>query len=68
MIRNKFLYNANSSPLGAGGCIYFIGIGGIGMSAIARYYNTQGVKVSGYDKTETELTKQLVAEGIEITL
>lgn len=46
--------------------IYFIGIGGIGMSAIARYYNTQGVKVSGYDKTETELTKQLVAEGIEI--
>lgn len=46
--------------------IYFIGIGGIGMSAIARYYNTQGVKVSGYDKTETELTKHLVAEGIEI--
>lgn len=46
--------------------IYFIGIGGIGMSAIARYYNTQGVKVSGYDKTKTELTKQLVAEGIEI--
>lgn len=46
--------------------IYFIGIGGIGMSAIARYYNTQGVKVSGYDKTVTELTKQLTAEGIEI--
>lgn len=46
--------------------IYFIGIGGIGMSAIARYYNTQGVKVSGYDRTETELTKQLVTEGIEI--
>jgi len=30
--------------------IYFIGIGGIGMSALARYFNTQGVKVSGYDK------------------
>jgi UDP-N-acetylmuramate--alanine ligase len=46
--------------------VYFIGIGGIGMSAIARYYNTQGVKVSGYDKTETDLTKQLIAEGIAI--
>jgi UDP-N-acetylmuramate--alanine ligase len=46
--------------------IYFIGIGGIGMSAIARYYNVQGVKVSGYDKTETTLTKQLQQEGIEI--
>jgi UDP-N-acetylmuramate--alanine ligase len=46
--------------------IYFIGIGGIGMSAIARYYNSQGVKVLGYDKTETTLTKQLQQEGIEI--
>jgi len=59
-----------SSPLGAGGLVghrlYFIGIGGIGMSAIARYFNTQGVKVSGYDKTVTALTKQLEAEGIEV--
>ncbi len=46
--------------------IYFIGIGGIGMSAIARYFNSKGVVVSGYDKTETVLTKQLVAEGISV--
>jgi UDP-N-acetylmuramate--alanine ligase len=46
--------------------IYFLGIGGIGMSALARYFNEQGVKVSGYDKTETALTKKLVAEGIDI--
>jgi UDP-N-acetylmuramate--alanine ligase len=50
----------------AEGGIYFIGIGGIGMSAIARYFNTQGVKVSGYDRTTTELTQQLEAEGIDI--
>src|SRR6187399_286789 len=53
------------SPLGAGG-IYFIGIGGIGMSAIARYFHSKGIKVSGYDKTETSLTKELMASGIEI--
>lgn len=46
--------------------IYFIGIGGIGMSAIARYYNTKGFKVSGYDKTPSELTHALEAEGMEI--
>jgi UDP-N-acetylmuramate--alanine ligase len=46
--------------------IYFIGIGGIGMSALARYFNTQGVKVSGYDKTPTALTDDLIKEGIEI--
>ena len=46
--------------------VYFIGIGGIGMSALARYYNMQGIKVSGYDKTETTLTKKLVSEGIDI--
>jgi UDP-N-acetylmuramate--alanine ligase len=46
--------------------IYFIGIGGIGMSALARYFKTQGKTVSGYDKTETALTKQLVAEGIPV--
>ena len=46
--------------------IYFIGIGGIGMSALARYFNTQGVKVSGYDKTPTVLTDDLVKEGIQI--
>lgn len=46
--------------------IYFIGIGGIGMSALARYFHFQGKNVSGYDKTETVLTKQLVAEGIPV--
>lgn len=43
---------------------YFLGIGGIGMSAIARYFNSRGVTVSGYDKTPTALTHQLVEEGI----
>ena len=46
--------------------IYFIGIGGIGMSAIARYFNAKGVLVSGYDRTETPLTKQLIEDGISI--
>ena len=46
--------------------IYFIGIGGIGMSAIARYYNAKGFKVSGYDKTPSPLTHALESEGIEI--
>lgn len=46
--------------------IYFIGIGGIGMSAIARYYNAKGFKVSGYDKTPSPLTHALEAEGIEV--
>jgi UDP-N-acetylmuramate--alanine ligase len=46
--------------------VYFLGIGGIGMSALARYFNSRGIKVSGYDKTETVLTKQLVGEGIHI--
>lgn len=46
--------------------VYFLGIGGIGMSAIARYFNTQKIAVMGYDKTETELTKNLVNEGIKI--
>ena len=46
--------------------IYFIGIGGIGMSAIARYYKFKGCNVSGYDKTESELTEELIAEGIEV--
>ncbi|RYZ46052.1 MAG: UDP-N-acetylmuramate--L-alanine ligase, partial [Sphingobacteriales bacterium] len=46
--------------------IYFIGIGGIGMSALARYYQFQGKTVSGYDKTETKLTRALAAEGIAI--
>jgi UDP-N-acetylmuramate--alanine ligase len=46
--------------------IYFIGIGGIGMSALARYFKSKGSEVSGYDKTPTPLTAQLTAEGISI--
>ncbi|MFK7907792.1 MAG: UDP-N-acetylmuramate--L-alanine ligase, partial [Chitinophagales bacterium] len=46
--------------------VYFIGIGGIGMSALARYFHRRGAKVSGYDKTATPLTDQLQAEGMVI--
>jgi UDP-N-acetylmuramate--alanine ligase len=46
--------------------IYFIGIGGIGMSALARYYHSKGVKVSGYDKTPSSLTGELEKSGINI--
>ena len=46
--------------------VYFIGIGGIGMSAIARYYNAKGFKVSGYDKTPSPLTHALESEGIHV--
>lgn len=46
--------------------VYFIGIGGIGMSALARYFKTIGKNVAGYDKTTTLLTGQLIESGIEI--
>ncbi|MBP6416240.1 MAG: UDP-N-acetylmuramate--L-alanine ligase, partial [Chitinophagaceae bacterium] len=46
--------------------VYFIGIGGIGMSAIARFFHAGGVKVSGYDKTPTVLTNELEASGIAV--
>jgi UDP-N-acetylmuramate--alanine ligase len=46
--------------------VYFIGIGGIGMSALARYFKFHGKEVSGYDRTETTLTRQLVAEDIPV--
>ena len=46
--------------------IYFLGIGGIGMSALARYFHKKGCVVSGYDKTESPLTKRLEGEGIPI--
>lgn len=45
---------------------YFIGIGGIGMSAIARYFKFKGLNVAGYDKTESELTDTLQKEGIDV--
>lgn len=46
--------------------VYFIGIGGIGMSNLARYFLSKGKKVAGYDRTETALTKELVKEGAEV--
>ncbi len=45
---------------------YFIGIGGIGMSALARYFKYIGKNVSGYDHTPSRLTEQLIKEGIEV--
>lgn len=45
---------------------YFVGIGGIGMSALARYFHASGKNVLGYDKTVTKLTEALVSEGIDI--
>ena len=46
--------------------IYFLGIGGIGMSALARYFLTGGFDVAGYDSTSTHLTDQLIAEGCQV--
>ena len=46
--------------------IYFLGIGGIGMSALAKYFLFKGVNVRGYDRVETELTKNLSASGADI--
>jgi UDP-N-acetylmuramate--alanine ligase len=46
--------------------VYFLGIGGIGMSALARYFNSTGYAVGGYDKTRSPLTDQLIEEGCEI--
>ncbi|MCQ2300485.1 MAG: UDP-N-acetylmuramate--L-alanine ligase [Bacteroidales bacterium] len=45
---------------------YFLGIGGIGMSALARFFKQRGDEVSGYDRTESPLTQQLVKEGIDV--
>jgi len=63
--------DSNTTPLSFGEglgvrFIYFLGIGGIGMSALARYFNHYGIKVAGYDKTPTVLTSELQAEGIDI--
>ncbi len=48
------------------GTVYFIGIGGIGMSALARFFLDRGVAVHGYDRTKTPLTQQLEKEGAQI--
>jgi len=46
--------------------VYFIGVGGIGMSALARYFVSQGKEVAGYDRVSTMLTDQLIREGVDI--
>ena len=46
--------------------VYFLGIGGIGMSALARWFMKKKMSVSGYDKTATTLTKELEGEGMKI--
>lgn len=46
--------------------VYFVGIGGIGMSGLARYFHTQGCRVYGYDRVNSPLTQQLESEGISI--
>ncbi len=63
---NTVLMNTPFRGLGKLDEVYFIGIGGIGMSAIAKFFQSGGVKVSGYDKTATDLTKDLEASGIAV--
>ena len=46
--------------------VYLVGIGGIGMSGLARYFHKRGCEVAGYDRTKTELTSKLADEGIHI--
>jgi UDP-N-acetylmuramate--alanine ligase len=46
--------------------VYFLGVGGIGMSALARYFKAKGAEVFGYDKTPSPLTDALIAEGIKV--
>ena len=55
-----------SSAEGNAAVVYFVGIGGIGMSALARYFNEQGAKVYGYDKTPTTLTGELEKQGMQV--
>lgn len=56
----------DNASVKVGDVVYFIGIGGIGMSALARYYHSLGKKVSGYDRTPTPLTRELEQAGINI--
>lgn len=63
---NTVLMNSPFRGMDEIGEVYFIGIGGIGMSAIARFFHSKGVKVSGYDKTPTTLTKELEEAGIAV--
>ncbi len=51
---------------GSGHSIYFLGIGGIGMSALARYFQHKGADIAGYDRIKTRLTRELESEGMKI--
>ena len=46
--------------------VYFVGAGGIGMSALIRYFLSKGKTVAGYDRTSSELTERLITEGAQI--
>ena len=46
--------------------VYFVGAGGIGMSALIRYFLSKGKTVAGYDRTPSELTERLIVEGAQI--
>lgn len=59
----KYKKNMNVNTLKA---VYFIGAGGIGMSALVRYFLSKGKKVGGYDRTPSELTETLIKEGAAI--
>ena len=61
-----FRMNEKSKTRETVSSIYFIGIGGIGMSALARYFHSKGASVSGYDKTASSLTKELEQAGMNI--
>ena len=50
----------------SGNMVYFLGIGGIGMSALARYFKANGYLVAGYDRTSSPLTQRLESEGISV--
>jgi len=73
---NKNINNSNSSPLPTGEgqgvrleairSVYFVGAGGIGMSALIRYFLSKGKTVAGYDRTSSELTERLITEGAQI--
>ena len=47
--------------------VYFVGVGGIGMAALARYYLSLGLPVAGYDRTPSALTAELAAEGVVVS-
>lgn len=65
-LNDRYTFSLKSREGSRNAVVYFIGIGGIGMSAIARFFHAGGVQVSGYDKTPTALTRELEAAGIAV--